>query len=170
VYKINRIYVYVILLIALFIHLTVLDYVKIFGAKPDIMLACVIFFGLFAGAGMGLESGIAAGLMKDLYSLDFFGINTFVFALTGLLAGMLSTNFFRESKRTQGLLVLFFTIFSMTMHYVLVSVFSKWLDLRFSEYLFTSIIPAGIYTSLVAVPIFSRFIAMYDPREIEELL
>ena len=125
--KIGRLQIYVILTIALLVHLTLLDHIKICGIKPDIMIIPVIFFGLFLGAGKGLESGLAAGILKDLFALDFFGINACIFGITGFLAGVLGTKFSRESKKTQSLLVIILTAFSMTLHYILVSIFSKWI-------------------------------------------
>lgn len=169
-YKINKLPVYAILCVALFLHLEVLGHIRIFGAKPDLMLACVVFFGLFSGAFAGLHAGLFAGILQDVFALDFFGINTFILGLTGLLAGVLNTNFFKESKRTQCVLVFSFTAFSMILHYAIASLLSKWMTTDFAEYLFGSVVPTGIYTGLVAVPMFSKFIDMFNLRELEELL
>jgi len=70
VYKIKRLNIYFVLALALFLQVTVLNYVKISGTKPDLMLICVIFFGLFLGGGAGFEAGIIAGLLKDIFALD----------------------------------------------------------------------------------------------------
>ena len=48
-YKITRFQIYLILFAALFLQGGVLNYVKIFGAKPDLLVIAVIFFGLFLG-------------------------------------------------------------------------------------------------------------------------
>lgn len=169
-YKISRLQIYFILVLALILHLTVLDYIKIAGVKPDILLIVVIFFGLFLGNGAGLESGFAAGLFKDLFALDFFGINAFVFALTGFLAGSLGARFSRESKRTQILLVIFLTAFSMTLHFIIVSIFSKWVYLNFGEYIAGSIMPTCIYTAIVSIPIFFKLMKTYEIKSSEEYL
>ncbi len=160
---------YLIIFVALFLQMTVLNYVKIFGSKPDLALIAVIFFGLFLGEGGGLESGIMAGLLKDVLALDFFGINAFILGLTGFIVGFLNTKFFKESKITEFVIVFSFTAFSMSIHFALVSVFSKSLVLNFFEYLTTSVMPTSIYTSLVAIPIFSKFIEIYNLKESEEL-
>lgn len=168
--KISRPRIYFILALALILQLTVLDYIKIAGVKPDILLIVVIFFGLFLGKGPGLESGFAAGLAKDLFALDFFGINAFVFALTGLLAGSLGERFSRESRKTQVLLVTLLTAFSMTLHFIIVSIFSKWVYLNFGEYLAGSIMPTCIYTALASIPIFFKLMKTYNIRGPEEYL
>ena len=169
-HKIGRLQIYFILAIALLIQLTLLDHIKIFGIKPDLMLIPVIFFGLFLGSGKGLESGIAAGILKDLFALDFFGINACILGVTGLLAGVLGTKFSRESKNTQILLVVFLTAFSMTLHYVVASIFSKWINIDFGDYVWSAVIPTSVYTTLLSIPIFSKLMKRYEVRGSEDYL
>jgi rod shape-determining protein MreD len=170
VYKINRFQIYLILTIAFFLHLTVLNHVKIYGAKPDLLLACVVFFGLFLGSSAGLESGILAGFFCDVFALDFFGINILSYAITGLAAGILATKVFRESKKIGFAAVFFFTAFSMSLHFIVVSALSRSLNLTYPEFFYSSILPAGIYTALVSVPIFVKLIDLYDLKESQGLL
>ena len=169
-HKIKRLRIYFILAIALALQLTVLDYLRIFGAQPDIMLIPVIFFGLFLGKGMGLEAGFVTGLAKDLFTIDFFGINASIFALTGYLAGVLGTKLSRESKKTQALLTILFTVISMTLHFILASVFLKRINVNFGEYLAASIIPTSIYTTLLSIPIYVKLQDAFDIRGSEEYL
>ena len=161
---------YFMILLAFTLHITVLNYISLLGAKPDLMMICVVFFGLFAGGGAGLEAGIFAGLLKDLFCLDFIGINTFIFGVSGLIVGTLNTKFFKESKMTQLILVVAFTAFSMILHYSFVSVFSRSLGFGFSDYLINSVFPTSLYTGLVSIPIFAKFTDMYAIRELEHLL
>ena len=169
-YKIGRSNIYFILAVALFLHLTILHHASIFTATPDLMLACVIFFALFLGPGAGLESGLAAGLMKDLFALDFFGINMFVYGVIGLLAGSLSAKLSKESKRIRAIVVFVLTALSMSLHYLLVSIFTQSLGIRFTEYLARSVIPVSLYTAAVSIPIFMKFVDMYGLRGSEEYL
>ena len=50
-YKIARLQIYLILFSALFLQGSVLNYAKILGAKPDMLLAVTVFFGLFSKVG-----------------------------------------------------------------------------------------------------------------------
>ncbi len=169
-YKINRKNIYFILLIALFFQTALLNHLRIFGAKPDLLLICVVFFSLFLGSGAGLECGILAGVFKDIFALDFFGINTFILGITGFTVGVLNAKFFKDSKTTQLVLVFSFTIFSMMLHFTLVRIFSKAIILSLREYFVTSIIPTGIYTGIISIPIFSKFVEMYKLKELEDIL
>jgi rod shape-determining protein MreD len=170
VYKISRPRIYAILALSVLIDITIGKRLEIFYARPDFTLICVVFFGLFFGEAFGLESGLAAGLLEDIFCLDFFGINTTALGLTGFAAGLLETKFFKESRMTQFTLMLFFTALSMTVHFIIVLFLSKQLSLDFLEYLSSSIIPSCLYTSLVSVPIFSKFINVFNLKEMEDLL
>ena len=170
-FKINRLHIYSLLAASLGIHLTVLNRIRIFGAEPDLMLIMLIFFALFLGWRRGLEIGVLAGFLKDIFAFDIFGVNTIAFAVTGFLAGAMNTKFFRESKVTQLALVFSFTIFSMWSQYLIVSFFSREPNsIAISDYLITSVLPASLYTSLISIPIFSKFIDIYNLKEPEDLL
>lgn len=166
----KRAHLYFLLLSALLIHLTLLSHVRFLGAAPDLMLIIVIFFALFFGPGPGLEAGLAAGILKDMFTPDFFGMNAVACAVTGLVVGMLNEKFYRESKMTQFILVISFTAFCQSLHYMLISVVSKNLALTFPEYLVTSVLPVSVYTGLIALPVFMKLIDLYDLRHLEELL
>jgi len=170
VYKIRRIQIYLIILLALSLQTGALSYIKVLGVKPDLMLISVIFFGLFLGSGAGLESGLVAGILKDIFAFDFFFANTLTLGLTGLIAGLVRNKFFKESSRAEFLLVVSFTIFSMSLHYILVSFFSKLLIIKYPEFLRCAVIPACLYTGLVSMPLYKLFINIYNLKEADDYL
>jgi len=170
VHKINRAHIYLLILAALILQVGILNDLKIFGSKPDLMVACVIFFGLFMGSGMGLESGLVAGFLKDIFALDYFWINTFTLGLTGLIVGAINAKFFKESKRAEFIIVLVFTAVSMSLHHILILVFSKYLAIGYQEYFFTSVIPSSIYTGLLSIPLYTILINSYNLKEVDDFL
>jgi rod shape-determining protein MreD len=170
VHKVGRLKVYCILLLALFVQLTVMNRFRFFGARPDLMAICVAFFGLFFARSAGFETGVAAGALTDLFSLDYFGINMCVYGITGLLAGSLQSSFVKESKRSQFLLVFFCTAFSMSLHFCLVSVFSRSVSFGFSDYFRACIVPVCLYTAIVSIPVFIKFIELFHLKEQDDLL
>ena len=168
--KINRFSIYLTLFLALFLQAGIANNIRIFGARPDLILMSVVFFGLFSGAGAGFESGIVAGAMADILALDFFGINMITLAATGLMAGMVSEKFFKESKRMDFILVTAFSVFSMALHYAFVAVFSKSAIISFRDFFTSSVVPAAIYTGLASIPVFPALIRIFNLRELEEYL
>ena len=163
-------YVYAILILALFMQVAFLNRIRVFGAEPDIILSLVIFFALFFGARAGLVSGIFAGFLKDIFSSDIFGMNVFVIGMTGFTVGVLNTKFFKESKMTQALLVFVFTMLSELLHYMCLSLVFRYRYITLLDYIASSCILTSAYTALVAIPIFSKLVKVYNLQESEDLL
>jgi len=171
VHKVRRLHIYLALAAALAIHLTFLNKLMIFGARPDLILIVVVFFALFRDWRMGLELGLISGLLKDLFAFDLFGVNTLVLGVVGFSAGVMNAKLFRESRMTQFISVFALAAFSMWFHYFVISFRSKGSYLiTLSDYLFFSVLPASIYTALVSVPIFAKFIAIYNLTDSEYFL
>ncbi|MDP2929977.1 MAG: rod shape-determining protein MreD [Candidatus Omnitrophota bacterium] len=168
--KISRFSLYLSLIAAFLIQLLFLDYVKIAQVKPDLMALLVIFFSIFFGPGIGLEAGFAAGLFKDIYSLDIFGVNTLTLSLTGLAAGIVSPKFFRESKLTQTMLVFIFSALYMTIHCFAALLILKITYTNLPEYLFGLILPSSLYTTVISFFIFPILINRYRLKKNEEYL
>ena len=169
-YAIKRAHIYSLMFLALVIHMALLDHIQISGSKPDIFLIMVVFIALFFGQRAGFESGVIAGVMKDLFTLDYFGMNVFILAVTGLVIGSINTKFSRDSKGAHAFIVAVFTVAAMSLHYILFSIFSNPIGMRFTNYLSASIIPTVIYTSIIAIPIFSKLIGLYNLRDMDELI
>jgi len=169
-YKMKRLHIYSILVVAFLIHMTVLNYIEIAGAKPDLILMCVIFFAIFLGPAIGFETGLVAGLAQDLLTFDYFWVNTFILASAGLAAAIVSDNLFRESRATQFLLVFLSVCLSSSLHFFIFSAVSKNSNFNFYGFFLNSVIPTAIYTTAVSIPVFIRFIDMFKLREQDEFL
>lgn len=74
---------------------------RIFGARPELLLIATIFFGFQFGPVRGLEMGLLAGALKDVFSITPFGVNTFSFLAIGCLSGFFREKIFREGLITQ---------------------------------------------------------------------
>jgi len=168
--KVNRYSFYIVLIAAFLIQLLLLDRIKIAGAKPDLLVLLVVFFAIFFGSGAGIEAGFIAGLLKDLYSLDIFGMNIILLSLTGLIAGMLSPKLFRESKLTQFLLVFVSSVLYMIIHYFASSLILKITYVTLPEYLYGLILPSSLYTALLSLFLFPVLIKRYHLKDNAEYL
>ncbi len=155
--------------LAVFLEVTILPYMKISGARPELALICVALFGMFLGSSAGLEAGIAAGFMRDIFTLDILWMNSFLFGLAGYLAGTLSSKFYRESRSTQLLFVFVLVVFSMCLHYALSLSFQKSSNLAFGAFFFASVVPSGLYTVALAVPILPKLTDAFNLRDYRDI-
>ena len=168
--KINRYSLYIMMIAAFLIQLLFLDHIKIAGAKPDLLVLLVVFFAIFFGPGTGARTGFVAGLFKDTYSLDIFGVNIVLLSLLGLIAGMLGPKLFRESKLTQGLLVFVSSALYMTIHYFASYLILKITYVTLPEYIYGLILPTSFYTAMIALFLFPALINRYRLKENAEYL
>jgi rod shape-determining protein MreD len=168
--KIRRLNIYSALAAAVFIHLALLNHIKVLGSKPDLVLTAVIFCGIFSGGRMGMEAGLIGGLALDIFSADIFGTNAFVFSFIGLISGSLSSQLFRDSKVIQFFLVLVFTMTSMMLHFVVVSMAAKNPGINIIEYLVKTVLLTGVYTAFVSIPVFSLMVKLFKLKEDAEYL
>lgn len=75
-----------IIIILCLIEVALLDYFKIFGVKPDLLLVGGLMISLFSLDLKGaMPLSIFAGMLKDIFCLNSFGINTLLFALWSFL-------------------------------------------------------------------------------------
>ena len=83
------IFIAVIIIFAL-LQATILNYVNIFNVKPDLLLISVIIVSLFFKPRWAISLSIFAGVLKDIFSVNVFGLNLILFFLWSLLIIKLS--------------------------------------------------------------------------------
>lgn len=95
-------YLLIIALIGI-VQLTLMDYFKLFGVKPDLLLISVILASLFYDMRWALLCSVFAGILKDVFGAAAFGINTslfclFSFAIIELAKKISIDNAFRQAS------------------------------------------------------------------------
>ena len=92
---------YLLLFFAAFIGIvlqdTVFNVISVAEGKPDLVLILVVFFALFHGQIRGGVLGIAFGLMEDLMTGRFIGMNAICKGLVGFIAGLLSDRMYKNN-------------------------------------------------------------------------
>lgn len=86
--------------IAAILQATLLDSFKLFNVKPDLLLIAVVITALYFNFNLKWALGLAifAGILKDVFSLNPFGLNLFLFPLWSLLIIKLSRQITLESN------------------------------------------------------------------------
>lgn len=62
-------------------QLTILDYFKVFGAKPDFLLVATVMASLFFPFRWAIFFSLLCGILKDAFNVTPFGIYTLLFPL-----------------------------------------------------------------------------------------
>lgn len=79
-----------VVIIAGILQVTVLDYFKIFGIKPDVILISAVISALSCPLGWSIPLSVLGGIFKDVFSASVFGINTLLLPLWSFLIFKLS--------------------------------------------------------------------------------
>lgn len=117
-YKIKRHLAYLVILLAFFIQVLLSNFLGPSIIKPNLMIIITIFFALFTDRKFGLEAGFASGILLDIFSIRFFGLNTILFACGGYLIGRYNNKFYRDSVITH-IILTFIVSFSILFLYFL---------------------------------------------------
>lgn len=70
---------FIFVLIAALLEATVLNYFKLFNVKPNLILCLVVSASLYLDRGKSLGLACFSGILKDIFSIQFFGFNTLLF-------------------------------------------------------------------------------------------
>ena len=96
-------------LLAVFIvsllQVTILDSFKLFSVKPDFLLVMIIIASLFLEWKQAIFFAVVAGSLKDIFSINTFGLNIFLFALWSYLVTKLSRKISLENNMLRGAIV-----------------------------------------------------------------
>lgn len=152
----NWIFLLIILIFAL-LQTTMLDYVKIFGVKPDLFLISIVLAGIYFEARWALFISLFSGILEDILGINTFGINTLLFPLMCFLVIQLNKklsidNYFLCSIVTFICTLLYAAgtrlIFLYLNNFIPLSVF---LRIAFFEALYTSLIFSLIFRTIKRV-------------------
>ena len=167
-YPITRPRAFLLVAMGALLHLTILNRLEVFHSRPDVLFSLVLFFGLFAPGRVAVEVGIFAGLLKDIFSSGWFGLNTLIMSLAAFLINRLAPRFYRESKFAQGFLAALFYAFSASAWYLFafLGVGGEALVLpTYFDFLLRSIVPNGFYTCIVSLVICGKMMSWFEPSE-----
>ena len=149
--------VYLVLLGAvLILQTTVLDYVAIQGVKPDLVILLVVFSGFLLGTREGAFLGFVGGLVEDLFSGSYIGLNALSNMAAGYLAGAAGERLYRENTLIATGVTFVSSAAGLAVSYLLL----LYLDIQVPPLfaLFRVIFPAALYTSLLVPFLFGRFL------------
>ncbi|MGE5197685.1 MAG: rod shape-determining protein MreD [Deltaproteobacteria bacterium] len=101
-----------IIVIFTLIQVTVLDYFRIFGTKPDLILIAVVITSLFCDLKWAISLSIAAGILKDSFTTVTFPLNSLLLPLWSFLAIKLSRRFSLDVNFVRAILIFIIAVFN----------------------------------------------------------
>ena len=122
--KIRRRLAYPVILLAFFAQILVSNFLGSSSAKPNFMIVATAFFAIFTDRRFGFEAGLVSGLLLDIFSVRFFGLNAVLFALGGYIIGRYNAKFYRDSVITHSILTFALSLFILSLYFLFVNLYS----------------------------------------------
>lgn len=119
---IKQLYLYALLMIAVTLQLVLMTRLS---WAPDMILIMVVFAGAFRGAVDGFFVGLAAGVIRGLFSVDTLPIDIFLFPSVGVLSAGLARLFYPQNITNQVLITLVLAAAVIAAHTVYFNIIAK---------------------------------------------
>lgn len=85
-------------------------YLTFFGFSPDLIFLLVLSIGFLQGPLLGEVTGFFMGFIADIMGVSLFGLHSFLFSLTGYIAGKMRRRVDSERVPSQIVIAFFGTI------------------------------------------------------------
>ena len=93
------------LVLAFILQTTWVDSIKVWSAKPDLLIATLSFIALRRGPVVGAYMGLGVGIFQDIYLPAAFGVNALAKSLIGAGFGYGHARMVADSVQVQAALV-----------------------------------------------------------------
>jgi rod shape-determining protein MreD len=142
-------------ILAVLLQTTVFQFLRVAGVSPDLILVLVVFFAISNGPRHGAVLGFVGGLVQDLLSGFYIGMNALSMALTGYIVGLGYHTLFRESPWIMAAIAFIASLGAQSLNYLLL--LSLGVTILPANALFGVIVPVAVYNSAVAVLAYRRY-------------
>lgn len=130
---------------------SLLPLIAVNGISPDLMLLATVSYAFLRGAKQGALMGFCIGLLEDLSSGTFLGINAFTKLVIGLFFGRFSEGVFKE----QFFLPVFASVGATLLNYFILAIIMLLLGYRFNPLgtMELALLPMLLYQLAFAYPV-----------------
>ncbi len=141
---------------------TFVEYISIFGVKPDLILAALVCFGAFHGKEKGALLALVTGAVVDLLFGKIFGVNTLMYLYIVILASVVFEYLFEHNILTVGVVTLVLGLLGELVYSLILMLSGQNFGLLM---MLKVILPYAIYTalaSMVLYPLLSKIYQRYE--------
>lgn len=142
-------------MLALVFQVTLLDLIRIWGIKPDLILILIAINGFLRGTREGAFSGFSAGLLGDLVAGNFWGVGALSGLIVGYTAGLGESRLFKENRIIVFGVVWLTSFLGQLASYLLLS--AAGLGLSPGVAVLKIIIPVSSYNAALGLLIYGRY-------------
>lgn len=138
---------------AFLLQTTLVSHLTVGGARPDLVLITVIFFGFTQGPVAGSVAGFGGGLLLDFLSVGNFGVGVAAKTLVGYLSGLVEKAILTQSRVLLAGAVFLASLLQSTIWAGLLFLLGELVPLV--NLLLTEMLPAALYNALLGLILFN---------------
>lgn len=152
-----------VIILLILLQTTLLEYIKIFDVKPNLLMIFIVSIALIKGNVEGAVVGFFCGLSQDMVSGRLIGVYALLGMYLGMIVGSLNKRLYREN-----ILVIVFFTFVSTFAYELAVYFSVvFFDSTTVLYALRNIIlPESVFNSVASLGIYIFVLFLNERLEI----
>ena len=121
---------------------------------PNLLIILIIFFNLYLGIRYSILTAALAGLIKDSFTVNYFGLNIFSFILCAYLITLIKKYLYQVGSLSHRVVLVFLiSILNTMIHFVLLSMF---ITLDFRQVMLSVLLPEVALTVVVSDYVFKR--------------
>lgn len=142
----------IILVFAFILQTTLIQYIELWNVKPNLIIVIIISLALIRGSVKGAVIGLCGGILMDLFLAKGFGLNSLLCMYIGIIAGLISTRFVKESYFVATLFTFLLSfVYELSFFFLR---FYIWGETQFLFFIKNTIIPQSIYNCILVIPIY----------------
>lgn len=147
------------------IQSTLVPYISVGKAMPDLVLILIATYSFLEGPTPGGFAGFSGGVLQDLLLVRSFGLNILSKTVIGYLAGLVERNLFGSARILPTIAMFAVSISSQLIFVFLSFVIGEGIELK--PAILNVIIPSALYTGLITFFIFKPItrILSHERRE-----
>lgn len=120
---------------------------EIFSVRPDLFLILIVFWAFCIDRQSTVQIALILGLLRDIFSTGFFGIETISYFLIGCLAALVSLKVSKSSPWMRAVALFIFSLLNLCFFFLLENLFLE--EAVASAHFWSSGILYALYTTLL---------------------
>jgi len=141
--------------LAIFFQVTLLNFFPVFGVKPDLVLIIVVFNAFLKGSREGALVGFLGGIFVDLATGSYIGMNALALMIVGYLVGFTESKIYKDSSIIVIFMVWMAAFLDQLLTYILL--YSMNVQISPGVALLRVMLPAATYTAVLVPLFYHRF-------------
>ncbi len=130
---------------------TWLEYIAIFGVKPNLFLVYTVIISCYCSKKEGAITGFFFGLVLDLFTGNAIGLNGCLMLLVAFFTASFCEKFIRKSTLLSTMVIVFVTTLCYELLYYIVAFLG---DLNLGSVFLKVLIPECLYCIIAAIPLY----------------